>query len=197
VSLHPEYCIHVLSLIVFFSYSSQLIPELCRRISANGCFERAAVINRFIEDYPSVSQRQISFKFSELTTKEKPACVPLQKPLTKKVGRVFMAYLRPRFYKLLPESERPADWERHAADDDVLFQKELLEEKAKKAASPVKDSPGTGDDVSTSGGNGAEIVEAAVAVEEDDDDDDDVLVVAAEVVADDDYEVEWDSDCLE
>jgi hypothetical protein len=185
----------------------QLIPELCRRISANGCFERAAVINRFIEDYPSVSQRQISFKFSEITTKEKPACVSLQKPLTKKTGRVFMAYLRPRYYKMLPASERPADWARYAADDEVLYQKELLEEKAKKKAAPAssaKDSPGGGggDDVSTSGGGGGnnskeEIMEAAVAVEEDDDDDDDVVVVAAEVVADDGADDDDDDDGMD
>ena len=51
-------------------FDQQLIPELCRRITANGTSERSALINRFIEEHPAVSQRQIAFKFSELTIKE-------------------------------------------------------------------------------------------------------------------------------
>lgn len=160
----------------------QLIPELCRRITANGTFERVAVINRFIEDYPSVSQRQIAFKFTELTTKEKPECVPMQKLQIKKSGRVFMAYLRPRFYKMLPESERPANWEHHAELDEAQYEQEQLEKKAAKAAAKA---------AKESAAATTEVVEASVAV--DGDGSDDVPVVAAEVVADAEGE-EMDTD---
>lgn len=94
----------------------------------------------------------------------------MQKLLSKKSGRVFMAYLRPRYYKMLPESERPEEWEQYAEFDEAQYQQEQLAKKAAKAAakSIVKDTK--------------EVVEASVTVDEDGDDD--VPLVAAEVVAD-------------
>ena len=45
----------------------ELIPALCRRISANGTRKRMDVIQQFSKDNPSVSIRQVTFKFADLT----------------------------------------------------------------------------------------------------------------------------------
>lgn len=101
----------------------ELIPALCRRISANGTRKRMDVIQQFSKDNPSVSIRQVTFKFADLTTKDRPGCIPkTEKPKGK--GRAFIFFLRPRFYHLLPEDERPEDWERYAKEDILLSEQE-------------------------------------------------------------------------
>jgi hypothetical protein len=99
----------------------------------HGTGERMSVINKFVADNPVVSVRQVTLKFSEVTTRDRPQCVP-EKKLSKKVGRAFMFYLRPRFYRYLPPDERPVDWEKYAADDEILWQDE------KKVAEAKEDS---------------------------------------------------------
>ena len=93
------------------SVPDELLPDLCKRISAGGTRKRMDTINDFVRDYPSVSIRQVTFKFSEITTKDLPGCVPEPEKVKGK-GRAFRFFLRPRFYHLLPESERPAEWEK-------------------------------------------------------------------------------------
>lgn len=104
----------------------ELFPEFCRRITAQGTGERMKLISQFVEDHPTISIRQVTLKFSEITTKTRPPWhyQPKQK------GRAFHFYLRPRFYKYLEESERPEDWQRYAAEDELLWQKEQEEKKS-------------------------------------------------------------------
>jgi hypothetical protein len=96
----------------------ELFPEFCRRITAAGTWEREKLAKDFSADHPTVSMRQVSMKLNEITTRDRPACVPES---TRKAGtRAVTFYLRPRFYRYLPEDERPADWERYAAADEAL-----------------------------------------------------------------------------
>lgn len=92
------------------SIPDNLLPEFCRRIGANGTNERMKVINEFVKDYPKTSVRQVTLKFAELVTKEKPDYV---EALEKKAGRAFSFFLRPKYYHLLPEDERPENWEKY------------------------------------------------------------------------------------
>lgn len=46
------------------------------------------LIMQFVEDFPSVSQRQLALKFSEVTTKDRPEC--LEELKEKKGGRQYM-----------------------------------------------------------------------------------------------------------
>ena len=100
----------------------------------NAWLKVVEVIQDFSKEHPAVSIRQVTFKFTDITTKDRPACVPeAEKPKGK--GRAFIFYLRPRFYNLLPEDERPKNWEPCAQEDELLYQEEkkkFKEEKAKK-----------------------------------------------------------------
>jgi hypothetical protein len=115
-----------------------LFPEFCRRISAYGTGERMKVINVFVEDHPAVSVRQVTMRFSEITTRDRPGCIPDVK-FVKKSGRAFMFYLRPCFYKCLPSSERPVNWEQYAADDERLYEEE--KELRRTTSVATKDAP--------------------------------------------------------
>jgi len=95
----------------------EVLPELCRRIGANGTHERMKLINEFVKDHPMTSIRQVTIKFSEVVTKDLPACIP---PPEKRSGRAFNFYLRPMYYYMLPESERPDEWEKHMLEDEAL-----------------------------------------------------------------------------
>uniref|UniRef100_A0A7S3DQ23 Uncharacterized protein n=1 Tax=Entomoneis paludosa TaxID=265537 RepID=A0A7S3DQ23_9STRA len=118
------------------SIPDELFPEFCRRISAEGTSERQNLINRFIEENPTISNRQVTMKMAEVTTRTRPACVPTPQ---KKCSR-FMIFLRPAFYKYLPEEERPENWEAYAAEDEKLYEEEL-EKKAE-----ATDNGGNGSD---------------------------------------------------
>lgn len=96
----------------------ELFPDFCRRISASGTWERIKLTADFVADYPGVSMRQVSLKLAEVTTRDRPACVP--EPPKRAGTRAIAFYLRPRYYKYLPEDERPPDWERYAAADEAL-----------------------------------------------------------------------------
>ena len=111
------------------SLPDHVLPILCSRISANGTCHRMEVINGLIRDHPQTSARQATFKFTELTTKDKPECVPQP---GKKVGkgRSVTFYLRPRYYHLLPVEERPLGWEDAAQADEALWQEEQANAKA-------------------------------------------------------------------
>ena len=102
----------------------ELIPEFCRLIGYAGTGARMQLINSFVEDHPHVSARQVTIRFSEITTKDRPECVEEIKDPKKKVGRSFMFYLRPAFYKFLPEDERPPNWEVYAEEDELAYQNE-------------------------------------------------------------------------
>lgn len=124
----------------------ELLPDFCRRIGANGTRKRMDTINDFVKAHPAVSIRQVTFKFAEISTKDRPACVPMpEKPKGK--GRAFTFYLRPRFYHLLPPDERPPEWEKYSKEDEVLWKEEcakLVEEtkaKEEQMKSMMKKSP--------------------------------------------------------
>ncbi|KAL7522328.1 hypothetical protein ACHAWX_007021 [Stephanocyclus meneghinianus] len=112
-----------------------LIPELCRRITANGTRMRDDIIKQFTKDHPEASIRQCLIKFMELTTKYKPDCVPEPE---KVAGRAWIYFLRPRFYHFLDEENRPDGWEAAAEEDEANYAKECeekaLEEKANAEA---------------------------------------------------------------
>lgn len=113
------------------SIPDELFPEFCRRISAEGTGERMKLINTFAAENPTISVRQVTIRLGEITTRERPECVV---PSEKARGRAFVFYLRPRYYKYLPEDERPKGWEKYAAEDEAIFQ----EEEAKKSSNGGK-----------------------------------------------------------
>mmetsp|Transcript_17420 Transcript_17420/g.37613 ORF Transcript_17420/g.37613 Transcript_17420/m.37613 type:complete len:1527 (-) Transcript_17420:110-4690(-) len=119
------------------SLPERLLPEFCSRITANGTNQRMEVINGFTKDHPETSARQATIKFADLTTKDRPSCVP---PPGKKVGkgRSVTFYVRPRFYHMLPEEERPTGWEEAAQADELLWQEECDAKAKAKAESDQK-----------------------------------------------------------
>lgn len=115
----------------------ELFPEFCRRISAAGTWERQKLVNDFVAEHPTISMRQVALKLAEITTRERPVCV--EEPAGK-VGRAVTFYLRPRYYKYLPEAERPPEWERFAALDEELWAQQKLKKETegkKSAASSI------------------------------------------------------------
>eukprot|EP00587_Corethron_hystrix_P001491 CAMPEP_0113309202 /NCGR_PEP_ID=MMETSP0010_2-20120614/7346_1 /TAXON_ID=216773 ORGANISM="Corethron hystrix, Strain 308" /NCGR_SAMPLE_ID=MMETSP0010_2 /ASSEMBLY_ACC=CAM_ASM_000155 /LENGTH=1329 /DNA_ID=CAMNT_0000164419 /DNA_START=73 /DNA_END=4062 /DNA_ORIENTATION=+ /assembly_acc=CAM_ASM_000155 len=102
----------------------ELLPELCSLITAFGTNRRNHIINDFARSHPSSSNRQVTKKFAELSTKIRPSCVP--EPAVKG-GRAIMFYLRPRFYKLLNQADRPENWKQAAEEDEILWRKEQRE----------------------------------------------------------------------
>ena len=154
----------------------ELLPEFCRRIGVNGTAQRMKLINKFVEDYPDISVRQVTLKFSEVTTKD---CPPGVAPPEKKSGRSFQFYLRPRFYdKLRAEDGRPSGWEELKVADDELWEKQKARKgKEKKAAKQAKDgkslaaaAPSSKDDSNTVS---SELVAESVATEDGDETEDD------------------------
>jgi hypothetical protein len=110
------------------SVPDELLPDFCRRIGAHGTRKRMPTINAFVKDHPEVSIRQVTFKFADITTKDLPGCIPKpEKPKGK--GRAFTFFLRPRFYHLIPENERPPEWEKYAKEDEILWEEECLKKK--------------------------------------------------------------------
>ncbi len=116
------------------SIPDDAFPEFCRRIGVHGTGERRKLINDFAEEHPTTSVRQVTIKLGEITQKEPPPCVDM----TGRKVRAFMFYLRPKFYKFLPPDERPKDWEKYAAEDEIKWQKEKEEERLKKQAEKAK-----------------------------------------------------------
>lgn len=131
----------------------ELFPDFCRRIGVNGTGERVTVINQFVEEYPTISIRQVTMKMTEITQRERPAWVP--EPERKQgQGRAFMFYLRPRFYRYLPETGRPDNWQEAAAEDEQKWQDEKRKAKAEKSEKEEKmkdtmEGDETGDDDET------------------------------------------------
>jgi len=110
------------------SVPDEILPDFCKLISAKGTRKRMECINTFVKAHPSVSIRQVTFKFADLTTRDRPGCIPKpEKPKGK--GRAFIFYLRPRFYHLLPEDERPENWENYVADDEAKWKIEQQNQK--------------------------------------------------------------------
>ena len=132
-----------------------LLPEYCRMISAEGTDARMDVINNFAQAHSQVSIRQSTIKFVELTTKDRPVCMGEIKKEDRKgmgKGRKVKFYLRPRFYHMLLEDDRPEGWEEAAKQDELLWQEELevkAKEKAKneqKLRALMEDKNNTSDD---------------------------------------------------
>ena len=121
------------------SIPDELFPEFCRRVGPNGNASRTSIVNEFVEENPTISARQVSLRLNEITTKDRPPCVP-EAPPEKKKGPKFMFYLRPCFYKYLREEQRPVDWEVYAEADQKLFD---IEKKEKTNASKQQ-RPATG-----------------------------------------------------
>jgi len=112
------------------SIPAELFPQFCRRIGAVGTAQRMKLINKFVEDFPDISVRQVTMKFTDITTKD---CPPGITPPEKKSGRAFQFYLRPKFYKHLgPEDTKPENWEHLMREDAVLFSKEQEQKKTEQ-----------------------------------------------------------------
>jgi hypothetical protein len=56
--------------------SDDMILDFCRRISANGMRNRMNIINEFVKDHPQACICQVTFKSTNLTTKDHPTCIP-------------------------------------------------------------------------------------------------------------------------
>ncbi|KAL3915861.1 MAG: hypothetical protein SGILL_005448 [Bacillariaceae sp.] len=109
----------------------EAFPDFCQRIGAYGTGERKKVIQEFADQHPTTSVRQVTLKLSEITQKTPPPCVDM----TGRKVRAFMFYLRPKFYKYLPPDERPKDWEKWAAEDEIKWAQEQEAKKRKRASS--------------------------------------------------------------
>jgi len=124
------------------SMPDSLLPEFAALIGANGSNQRVEIINGFARNHQSVSARQVTMKFQEVATKDRPACIPPPEK-TKGKGRSVTFYLRPRFYHLLPEEDRPDGWEEAAKEDEVLYKKQCddaAKAKAEKLAMAQKET---------------------------------------------------------
>jgi hypothetical protein len=101
------------------------------------------VINQFVEDYPTISARQVTLKFTEVCARSRPECVSPETttPKKKKMGRTFMFYLRPCFYQHLAPEDRPENWEKYAIEDEKLWQLEQEEAKTTTKSSIDPSSP--------------------------------------------------------
>jgi len=128
------------------SVPDDLLPHFCLLIGASGTRKRMHTIETFAKENPSVSIRQATFKFAEITTRHLPECIPEpEKPKGK--GRAFCFFLRPRLYHLLPKSDRPTEWEKYAREDNLKWEgecKKKEEEKAKKERHMKEMMGGTG-----------------------------------------------------
>ena len=121
------------------SIPKELFPEFCQRIGATGTAQRMKLINKFVEDYPDISVRQVTLKFSDVTTKDCPAGI---QPPEKKSGRAFQFYLRPKFYCVLrPEDMKPEGWEALMVEDEILFAKEQEQKKLEKSTNSQQSLP--------------------------------------------------------
>jgi hypothetical protein len=151
------------------SIPDDAFPEFCRRIGAHGTGERMKLINQFAEEHPTTSIRQVTLKLGEITQKEPPPCIDMNG----KKARAFMFYLRPKFYKFLPPEERPKDWEKYAAEDEIKWQKEKAEERLKKqAAKNARKEAGDGDSESLMSDREESASNVSPSVAEGDDDGD-------------------------
>eukprot|EP00567_Pseudictyota_dubia_P012407 CAMPEP_0197443846 /NCGR_PEP_ID=MMETSP1175-20131217/9482_1 /TAXON_ID=1003142 /ORGANISM="Triceratium dubium, Strain CCMP147" /LENGTH=1531 /DNA_ID=CAMNT_0042974537 /DNA_START=443 /DNA_END=5038 /DNA_ORIENTATION=+ len=119
--------------------TDDLLPELCRRIGASGTNKRMKTIEDFSRDFPGASVRQVTFKFADITTRDRPGCIEA-KPERTGPGRSFDFYLRPRLYHLLPEDERPKGWQKYAREDEIRYKAELEKKKAKGKATKKTDA---------------------------------------------------------
>jgi hypothetical protein len=106
----------------------ELIPELAKMIGCSGNNERNRIVDDFAKKHPETSVRQVNLKFGEITTRAMPKCVL---PQAKRGGRAISYYLRPRFYDLVEEHDRPPEWEQYLAEDRLVWDKEQ-EVKAEK-----------------------------------------------------------------
>lgn len=130
--------------------TDELLPELCRRIGSNGTNKRMKTIEEFSRDFPGASVRQVTFKFAEITTRDRPSCVTA-KPERSGPGRSFDFYLCPRLYHLLPEDERPQDWETFASADEIRYKEELLKDGEEKGKTDKPTKTANGDEKSSIG----------------------------------------------
>ena len=115
----------------------EVIPDICQRISAYGTDKRMKIIEDFIKQYPDISNRQLQIKIAEIATRTRPDCVPEPKR-REGPGRAVYYYLRPRFYHLLPVSERPAQWEKFAEIDKAEAAADGAESAVTSLSTPPK-----------------------------------------------------------
>ena len=121
----------------------ELFPEFCRMIGAYGTTERSKIISAFMEKHSGISNRQVTIRLGEITTREQPSCVPPPEPKKGLKGRSFMFFLRPRYYKYLLPDDRPIGWEKYAAEDDVKWKEEQKVAKAAKEAAKASKGGGS------------------------------------------------------
>jgi len=150
------------------SIPDEAFPDFCRRIGPYGTGERMKLINQFADDHPETSIRQVTLKLGEITCREPPACIDM----TGRKPKAFMFYLRPRYYKYLYPEDRPDDWEKYAAEDDILWEKEQEEKKkgVKTKAKKVTKAAADGESVSSDRLESASNVSPSVTGDDDDGD---------------------------
>lgn len=125
------------------SIPDELFPDFCQRIGAQGTCSRMKLINRFVEDNPTISVRQVTMRLAEVCTRDRPDCI---EATDRKGGRAFLFYLRPCFYKHLPEAQRPVDWEAYATPDEVLWEEEQNKSKQSACSSPTGSNVSNGNE---------------------------------------------------
>lgn len=158
------------------SLPDRLLPEFCSLISANGTNQRMGVINGFCLRHPETSARQATIKFTELTTKDKPSCVP-NPPKKIGKGRSIRFYVRPRYYKIMQDDERPDGWEEAAEADELLWQEEQEAEAKAKSQSDQKirammtDKSGESDDGDTHNSMSASVLTSMTGNDSDEESD--------------------------
>ena len=128
------------------SVPEEALPMLCRMIGAKGTGHRMKVINEFAARHQTVSVRQATIKFADITVREPPSCVDL----TGVKLRTFMFYLRPAYYKYLPPEDRPENWEQFAEEDEAKLESEEGGSVKKKSTNSSKKTSTDGESVASS-----------------------------------------------
>ena len=119
------------------SVPEELLPEFAKLIGVDGTNMRNDIINDFTASHPNTSARQVTIKFAEMATKNRPETAK-EAPKQGGRGRAVWYYLRPIFYYLLDESERPEGWEEAVRVDKALYEKELAEKERANAEKKLK-----------------------------------------------------------
>jgi len=114
--------------------SDEILPELCKRIGVNGTSSKHKLIKEFVNDFPNTSVRQATIKFSEIVTSIISQWV--SPPEGKKPS--YHVYLKPSYYNLLPENERPNGWRKV---QDTIEKKSCSTPTKKIKKTPTKKTP--------------------------------------------------------
>ena len=111
--------------------------ELAIAIGPGGTNHRKEIISAFYANHTETSERQINELYGSMVVRQKPECIPPhEKPSNNKQ---MWHYLRPHFYSLIPEDQRPPNYEELAAADKLVYEAEEQKKALRVATSRAKE----------------------------------------------------------